>query len=254
VRKVFLSSVCLVLLLTFAGFIWWDYGAKTAVAQLLVRSSEQALSQSVTFSDIELDIDLGELRLATVAARTIGDPKPQGNFRAREVILSVDIDSAFYRRLLVTRGDVYNADVVMEYIAPGVSNFNIIEAHFQEYLAIRRAEGKEKLQWDVDDVVFHDSRFRLIDFDGTVVADVSASKLRVSSLGNDKSGRENRAEFFSGLQVSLLKQVLMGKVEGRYDKSAIIAFVKREHRNLLRQVDFNSALKKGRNLLDFFRK
>ena len=65
--------------------------------------------------------------------------------------LDADVSGLFSPHVRVRHARAYDVEVALEYVAPGVSNFKLMEQAFRRFVEQRRAEGRSRLlEWDMD--------------------------------------------------------------------------------------------------------
>lgn len=222
------------------------------VEEVIHHQAEVKIDHDISILDLHLDSDLGRLNLEQIALTPLSDPQKLQALAAEEVDLDVEVIGFFSRHVRVKHARVYDADVVLEYIAPGVSNFKIMEQTFRSYVEQRKAEGKSRLlEWDLDQLDLYRVHFTLIDYSGQVLADVQIPKISVSTLSTRNSGKENFALLMGQIQKSVLEETIKGRVQGKYDVAGLLQLVRRElpHMAVFESAPVNKLKEAGKKFL-----
>lgn len=217
------------ILVYFTKDIWGAiYASKVIKAQ-----ANAALNYTATLGEVKLQSGPGLLKLYSVSLVQNGDPQQKQVLSADEVILHIDVISAIKRELRINHGDVYNASILLEYVAPNASNLKIAENHFRDYLRDRVVQSPyRKIEWKVYGLTFYRIRFRVVDYDGALLADVMIPQVTISTPGSDKTGGENAASIFRSIQLAMFKEILKNNVEGEYDLPGLLKVAGREIKHL----------------------
>lgn len=244
--------VLLALILAAAG--WWsrDILLEPLLKEALAHQALTVFSQQVHLSDLRIDSSEGKINTNQISFMALDDPLQQPGLTARAVELQVNVSGVFSRHVQVHQAHLYDAEVVLEYIAPGVSNLRMLEQSYRNHLARREAKGKSRLlEWELEKVRFERLRFRLIDYDGQQLANVTLPHLELSSLASSNSPEENLKAVLYQLQLELLEHLLLGRVEGDYDLKAIVHLTGRElpKSRLIKQLPMQKAKESGLNLI-----
>lgn len=247
------------LLLTLGlGVVAW-FGRDILLGQLLnkalARQAQNAFAQQVEWQNLTLESDQGHIKISRPSFSHMEDPQQHRHFSARQVELDVSVTGLLSPHVLVHQARIHDAHIVLEYIAPGVSNMGMLEQSYKDLARQRQADGEPRLlEWDVEHIVFQNLRFKLLDYDNRTLADVVIPRLEVDTLSSGNSSEENVALALKQIQRSLLEQTLRGTLEGKYDMPGILHLVSRELPNsrLLSKEKLNRAKETGKTLLNRF--
>ena len=231
-KRIALLFICFfaaLFLLYFTKDIWGAIYASKAIKE----QANAALNYTATLGEVKLQSGPGILRLYSISLVQNGDPQQKQVFSAEEIILHIDVVSAIKREFRIYRGDVYNANILLEYVAPNASNLKIAENHFRDYLRERKVQSPyQKIEWNVYGLTFYRIRFRVVDYDGTLLADVIIPQITISTLGSHNTGGENAASVFRNIQLAMFKEILKDNVEGEYDLPGLLKVAGREIKHL----------------------
>ena len=236
-------------------FLFRDHITGQIVHNLLTKQAGVALEQKAQFQSINLDSSAGLLSIEQLVLSNFDDPQSQQNFAADRVDLDVVVAGVLSPEVLVRHARVYNAALTLEYIAPGVSNLQMIEESYRSYIQQRRAEGKKRrLQWDLERVELYDLRFRLIDYEGKQLADVVIPRIALHSLGTGNTPADNVAAFLRQVQVSVIEETIKGRVTGDYDVRGLLKLARTElpHSRFMENGPVDVLKGMGRSLLERF--
>lgn len=246
------AGVAVAMLLLGSAYYARDYWVGQFVQSVLTDQARVALDQETLLSSLVLDSSTGHISIDQLAFSTLDDPKQQQNFAAEHVELEAQISGVFSPHVRVRRARVHNAEVLLEYIAPGVSNLKMVEQSYQAFVQQCKAQGKSRrLEWDLERVEFYTVRFRLVDYDGQQLADVIIPRISLDSLSSSLTATSNLALILQQVQLSVIQETLKGRVEGDYDFAGMLRLVRRELPNstLLSKERVDRIKGAGRSLL-----
>ncbi len=252
-KRLLSTFIAMAMVLVGSTYLARDYLMGQFVQNVLTYQAQTALKQNVQLSSLLLDSNEGHISLEQLAFSNLDDPPQQQNFAAERIELNARVTGIFSPRVLVKHASVHNSELLLEYVAPGVSNFKMAEQSYRAFVQQRKADGKSRLlEWDLERVEFYKVRFRLIDHDGQQLADVVIPKIVLSSLSSSHRPEDNLALFLRQVQFSLIQETIKGRVTGNYDLNGLLRLTRRELPNsrLLSTEQMELMKKTGRSLLD----
>lgn len=242
-----------VILLATPVYLARDVWIANVVEEMLHYQAEVKINHEMSVSDVSVDSDLGRLILNQVSLTPLDDPQKLQALAADRAELDADVSGLFSPHVRVRHARAYDVEVTLEYVAPGVSNFKLMEQAFRSFIEQRRAEGRSRLlEWDMDQLDLYRVHFTLIDIDGQLLADVQIPKISVSTLSTKNSGKENFSLLMRQVQLSVLRETLRGRVQGEYDTAGLLQLIRRElpRSDILDNGMVNKLKEAGKNFLE----
>ncbi|MBS9405447.1 hypothetical protein KG088_17725 [Halomonas sp. TRM85114] len=252
-RKTVVLVLGVAALIATPAYLARDIWIAHVVEEMLHHQANAKINHKLSVVALSVDSGQGRLALDQVSLTALDDPETLQSLGADRVELDAYVSGLFSPHVRVRHARAYDVDVTLEYIAPGVSNFKLMEQTFQSYVERRQAEGRSRLlEWDLDQLNLYRVHFTLIDIDGQVLAVVQIPEINVSTLSTKNSGKENFSLLMSQIQKSVLQEILMGQVQGEYDTAGLLQLVHRELPNsgLLDSAPVNKFKKAGKRLLE----
>ncbi|WP_417522249.1 hypothetical protein [Marinobacter sp.] len=249
------SGILLVglVLVTIPAYFARDVWIANVVEEMLHYQAETKINHAMSVSDVSVDSDLGRLILNQVSLTPLDDPQKLQALATDRAELDADVSGLFSPHVRVRHARAYDVEVALEYVAPGVSNFKLMERAYRSFVEQRRAEGRSRLlEWDMDQLDLYRVHFILIDINGQLLADVQIPKISVSTLSTKNSGKENFSLLMRQVQLSVLKETLRGRVQGEYDTAGLLQLVRREmpRSDILDNGMVNKLKEAGKNFLE----
>ncbi|MEQ3724501.1 hypothetical protein [Alcanivorax sp.] len=215
--------------ITATAYFSRDFWVANAIEEMLQHQANVKINHDLSVSGVELDSKQGLISLQSPSLMARDDPDHMVSMRAGRIDFDAAISGVFSPHVKVSRAQIYDAEFVIDYIAPGVSNLKLMEETFRNYINRRREEGGGRLfEWDVDNIDLYQVDFTLVDYDGKVLANVKIPEIHVSTLSTKNSGKENLSIVISELQKSVLIETLKGRVTGSYDTKGLLLLARRE--------------------------
>jgi len=211
------------------AYFFRDLWIANAIEEMLQHQANIKINHDLSVSGLELNSEKGLISLHAPSLMAQDDPDHMVSMRASRIDLDAVVSGFFSPHVKVSHAQIYDADVVIDYIAPGVSNLKLMEETFRSYIKRRREEGGGRLfEWDIDNIDLYRVGFTLVDYDGKVLANVRIPEIHVSTLSTKNSGKENLSIVISELQKSVLIETLKGRVTGSYDTKGLLQLARRE--------------------------
>lgn len=230
-----------------------DYWVAQFVQKVLTAQARAALAQETKLSALSLESSKGQISIKQLAFFSLDDPQQKQSFAAEHIELDAQFSGLFSRHVHVKSARVHNAEVLLEYIAPGVSNFKMLEQSYHAFIQQQKAQDKSRrLEWDLERIEFYNLSFLLVDYDGQKLADVIIPRITIDSLSSSLKPEDNLALILRHVQLSLITETLKGGVEGEYDLVGMSRLARRELPNskLFSKEPAQLMKKAGRSLIE----
>jgi len=237
-------------------YLGMDSYASYRAEQIIQQQVEKGLGLAVTADNTKLSSSTGQFEFETVVFVDIAENIIP--FTAREVELDVSVAGLLRREILVDRAEVRGAEVNVVYSEPGHNNIRDIQERLNIYLTNRRVSGKELVEWDLKALSLFDTRLKVWSPEKQLLADVVVPQVSIPMLSSALGGVENKARVLEAIRMALLKQVVLGRAEGRYDVAGIKKLAVQElsvsWKSLASHQNLEKFKQKGAALLESFSK
>lgn len=250
IRLFLIAAIFISLVLAYSAR---DYLVGRLAANTLHQQSQQAIGQESAMSSLRLHSSGGQISIRGLSLTSSGDVRRRESFSAERVDLDVEVTGILSPHVLVRHARVHDAELLLEYVAPGVSNLKMIEQSYRAFAQQREREGRSSLlEWDLQHVELYQVRFKLIDYDGAQLADVTIPRIALGSLGTSRTPEDNVGLFMHQVQLSVIEEIVKGRVQGEYDMPGLLRLVRRELPNsrLITAEPIERAKEAGRSLLE----
>lgn len=251
-KYLLVSGIAIAVLLS-SVYLFSDRLISTFVKNVLIEQAQLAFEQETHLTGLSANSRKGYISVEQLAFSNQDDSLRTKNFFAERVGFEAKFSGIFSPHVQVKNARADNVELLLEYIAPGVSNLKLVDQSFKNYLQQRRIQGKKYLlEWDLDYIELHNVRFRLVDYDGLQLVDVMIPRVALNSLSSSLSPEDNLAQILRQVQVSLIQEILKGRVTGEYDLKRVLLLVRRELPNsgLLPKESVDRMRDTGRSIME----
>jgi len=187
--------------------------------------NQQYTANGTTFNRQNELLKINQAALLSPASNKADDT----NFFAEKMVMRVDFDLAnvIDHSLVIRQVEIFDSQLNLVYFAKGDSNLSRIQQHLAQFLA-NRLSNRKKLDWDIYNISFYNTKFTLTDIDGVQIVDAVIPKIEIPVVSNQYSPKENKAKVLFAIRLAMYKEIIKGRAKGQYNLPRLQQFAARE--------------------------
>ena len=113
------------------AYFFRDLWIANAIEEMLQHQANIKINHDLSVSGLELNSEKGLISLHAPSLMAQDDPDHMVSMRASRIDLDAVVSGFFSPHVKVSHAQIYDADVVIDYIAPGVSNLKLMETNYR---------------------------------------------------------------------------------------------------------------------------
>jgi hypothetical protein len=144
-------------------------------------------------------------------------------FTAGRVRLDIELDQWLgLGAFSIVNMNIHDASMTIRYLGGGKSNLNALQESLRSYIASRRAQGRQPVNWNIDTADIQNLHLTIVKPDGDHLASVVLPHVQIRDLDSSNGGKANTLRILAAIQRAIIREVVMGNGSGQIDIEALL--------------------------------